>query len=229
MNGLPTPATLSEAYRASRHRLTEIARGITSDAERAIVPTCPAWTVRDLISHNVGLASDLSAGRVPSGDTQKWVDDMVTARAETPVAEQLNEWEDSGAAFEALLLERPQLAALVVDVVSHEHDLAGALGITSDRTAAEIGLVLDLTRRSTGKDLAAHGLSAVELVTTDRTWQYGEGDVELTVRGSAFELFRLTGGRRSMNQLLATDHDGDMARYAAGLVHNPLPDVDIIE
>ena len=73
------------------------------------------------------------------------------------------------------------------------------------------------------------GLAAVDLVTPERTWRYGEGDVELTVRGSAFELFRLTGGRRSLAQLLASDHDGDMARYAPGLVHNPLPVTDIVE
>ncbi|WP_040492159.1 maleylpyruvate isomerase family mycothiol-dependent enzyme [Ilumatobacter nonamiensis] len=225
----PSGDRLAEEYRASRLRTTAILDGISADDEQRIVPTCPDWRVRDLLSHVNGLADDLSAGRNPAGDTQAWVDQQVADRAETTVAEQLEQWSTSGEAFEGTLRKVPQLGLLVIDLISHEHDIAGALGVQSDRSSSGIEMVMSSKTSTVEKDLVAAGLNAIRVVGGDNSWEYGQGDVELEVRGDLWEMFRLTGGRRSMAQLLACDHDGDIERYAPGLVHNPLPITDIIE
>lgn len=225
----PSGDRLADEYRASRLRTTALLDGISADDEQRIVPVCPDWRVRDLLSHLNGLAADLSAGRNPSGDPQAWVGQQVTDRAEITVAEQLEQWSTSGEAFEATLRKVPQLGLLVIDLVTHEHDIASALGMQSDRASTGIDLVMSSKTPTVEKDLAAAGLNAIRVVGGDHSWEYGEGDVELEVRGEFWEMFRLTGGRRSMAQLLASDHDGDIERYAPGLVHNPLPTSDISE
>ena len=103
----PSGDLLAEEYRASRLRTTALLDGISADDEQRIVPTCPEWRVRDLLSHVNGLADDLSAGRNPTGDTQAWVDQQVTDRADITVAQQLEQWSTSGEAFEATLRKVP--------------------------------------------------------------------------------------------------------------------------
>lgn len=225
----PSGERWAKEYEASRRRTMALLDGISADDEQKMVPTCPAWRVRDLLSHLNGAAEEVSAGRGPAGDPQVWVDQVVADRADTSVAEQLERWSQSGPAFEALLRKVPQAGVLVIDLLSHEHDIAGALGTQSDRSSSGVELVMSAKTSFVEKDLEANGLQAIRVVAGDHTFEYGSGDVELEVRGSLWEMFRLTGGRRSMNQLRATDHDGDIERYAPGLVHNPLAETDIHE
>ena len=69
----------------------------------------------------------------------------------------------------------------------------------------------------------------MQIVTEADTFQYGEGEPGLVLRGSLFEMFRLTGARRSADQHRSTDHDGDIEPYLTGMHHNPLPTADISE
>ncbi|MGA9277365.1 maleylpyruvate isomerase N-terminal domain-containing protein [Ilumatobacter sp.] len=225
----PSGERWAQEYAASRLRTTALLDGICVEDEQRIVPTCPAWRVRDLVSHVNGLAEELSAGRGPSGDPQAWVDQIVADRSDISVADQLEQFATNGPAFEAMLRGTPQLGQLVIDLVSHEHDVAGALGTQSDRSSSGIELVMWSKSRFVEKDLEVNGLQAIRVIGGEHTFEYGTGDVELEVRGDLWEMFRLTGGRRSMAQLLASDHDGDIERYAPGLVHNPLAETDIIE
>ena len=225
----PTGDQLAAEYHQSRLRTAALLDDLSAADEQRIVPSCPEWRVRDLVSHLNGLAADLSTGNGPDGDTQAWVDQQVADRADLSVATQLEQWAESGEAFEQTLRSTPQLGALVVDLVSHEHDIAGTLGVQSDRESSGVALVMSMMGRVFAKDLAQADLNAFRMVCGEQSWDYGEGEVELEVRGDLWEMFRLTGGRRSMAQILSTDHDGDIERYLPGLVHNPLPEQDIIE
>ncbi len=225
----PSGERWAAEYEASRLRTTALLDGISADDELRIVPTCPEWRVRDLLSHVNGLAEELAAGRGPTGDPQEWADKLITDRADISVADQLEQFATNGPAFEAVLRDVPQLGQLVIDLVTHEHDFAGALGTQSDRSSSGIELVMSAKTSFVEKDLAANGLAAIRVIGGDHVFEYGSGDVELEVRGELWEMFRLTGGRRSMAQLLASDHNGDIERYAPGLVHNPLAETDIIE
>ena len=211
-------------------RTTALLDAISAEEEQITVPSCPDWSVRDLVSHINGLAEELSAGRGPSGDPEVWIDQIVADRSEISVAEQLEQFSKHGEAFEALVRDAPQYGLLVSDLMSHEHDAAGALGKESDRSSSGIELVMHAKTSLVEKDLETHGLPGViRVVGGDHTFEYGTGDVALEVRGDLWEMFRLTGGRRSLAQLQACEHDGDIERYAPGLVHNPLADTDIVE
>ncbi|MGA9278545.1 maleylpyruvate isomerase N-terminal domain-containing protein [Ilumatobacter sp.] len=225
----PSGERWADEYEAARLRTTALLDGISADDELRTVPTCPEWRVRDLLSHVNGLAEELSAGNRPTGDPAAWAETLIADRADISVADQLEQFSRNGPAFEALLRNVPQLGQLVIDLVSHEHDFAGALGTHSDRSSSGIELVMWTKTSFVEKDLSTHGLGAIRVIGGDHVFEYGTGDVELEVRGDLWEMFRLTGGRRSMGQLLASDHDGDIERYAPGLVHNPLAETDIIE
>ena len=225
----PSGERWAQEYEASRLRTTALLDGISEEDELRVVPTCPDWRVRDLLSHVNGLAEELSAGRGPTGDPQEWASRLVTDRADISVADQLGQFATNGPAFEATLRKVPQLGQLVIDLVSHEHDFAGALGTQSDRSSSGIELVMWAKTSFVEKDLHANGLQAIRVTGGGHTFEYGTGDVELEVRGGLWEMFRLTGGRRSMAQLITSDHVGDIERYAPGLVHNPLAETDIVE
>ncbi len=225
----PSGERWAEEYNASRLRTTALLDGISAEQEHMTVPACPDWSVRDMLSHINGLSEELAAGRGPGGDTQAWVDQIVADRADVSVADQLEQYAVNGPAFEAMVQAVPKLGLLVLDLLSHEHDFAGALGTQSDRSSSGVELAMSAQTSLVEADLEEHGLQAIRVIGGDHTFEYGSGDVELEVRGELWEMFRLTGGRRSMAQLLASDHDGDIERYAPGLVHNPLADVDIIE
>ena len=219
-------------YEATRLRFAELASGMSAATEQQMVPTCPEWTVRDLVSHNVGLATDLSQGRGPTGDTQRWVDDMVADRRDRSVADQLAEWEETGPAFADAIRSSGRLAGLLLDIVAHEHDLAHAISKQGDHDSTAIEAVMDGPESFLlDRDLATAGLGAVRLVDTagGREWTCGQGEVGFTLRASMFELFRLTGSRRSLAQLRASDHDGDLDAYLPGLLHMPAPEIDIVE
>ena len=39
-----------------------------------VVPSCPEWTVHDLLTHNVALPAAIGAGDLPGDDLQAWLD-----------------------------------------------------------------------------------------------------------------------------------------------------------
>jgi uncharacterized protein (TIGR03083 family) len=224
-------ARIAAEHAASRQRIVGLLDGLSGADEQRIVPTCPDWRIRDLVSHMVSISDRLVRGDGPGDDgTDAWVDAGVDARRHFPVAEQLAEWAEVGPRFEAMIADQPKsLSGLLVDTVAHEHDIAHALGVTGEQDHPGVLLALACCKTMIRSDLASNDLGAVELVVDGDVWVLGEGTPELTVRGSAFELFRLTGGRRSRAQLLQSDHDGDILRHRPGLVHLPLPEYDIVE
>ncbi len=217
-------------YAATRTRVREVLSDLTPEQEQVIVPACPDWTVRNLTAHLAGVAADLVARRNPTGDTQAWVDAQVEVRADTPVAELLDEFDAAGPGFEAIIRKRPQsFAGLLYDVVSHEHDAACALGRPADRTSEGVILSLDIMFDMVERDLAANGLGAVRCSDGTRTWEVGEGDVGLSIETDTYELFRLVGSRRSLRQMHAAGFVGDLDTHLPGLCHLPLPTVDLVE
>ena len=71
---------MGDEYRKSRLRMQEIAASLSDDESNSIVAACPEWNVMDLFSHVTGIAADLGSGKGPTGDTQAWVDGLVTSR-----------------------------------------------------------------------------------------------------------------------------------------------------
>jgi uncharacterized protein (TIGR03083 family) len=217
-------------YAACRARVRSLIGATNEDQANTIVPACPDWTVRNLSAHLAGVCRDLAERNLPTGDVQAWVDAQVANRANRSVASLLDEWDEFGPAFEAMIVARPErTGGLLYDIVAHEHDAASALGMRADRSSEGVRLSLDIMAGIIHGDLAKAGLPAVRLTDGTTTWELGEGDVAFTMEADTFTLMRALGSRRSLNQLRRIDHTGDLDRFLPGLAHLPLPVADLVE
>ena len=60
------------AYRNLRERMMGLLRSQPDEAGEIQVPACPAWTVRQLVAHMVGVPDDLLAGRLDGVASEAW-------------------------------------------------------------------------------------------------------------------------------------------------------------
>ena len=65
------------------------------------VVATPLWTVRDVLAHVVGIASDLNAQRFGAGDGDAWSLAQVAARGVCSVDDLAVEWDREAPLFEA--------------------------------------------------------------------------------------------------------------------------------
>ena len=220
----------AEAYAQCRGRVRTLLGGVSNAEVDVIVPACPDWTVRNISAHLAGVCRDLAERNLPTGDVQAWVDRQVTERAERSVTSLLDEWDEFGPAFEAMIVARPErTGALLYDVVAHEHDAASALGRVGDRTSDGIHLSIDIITAIIDGDLDKAGLPAVRFTDGTRSWEVGTGPVGFTMEADTFALMRALGSRRSIDQLRAMTHTGDLGRFLPGIAHLPLPITDLVE
>ena len=115
-------------YREARGRVTELVRDLDDDSLVTPVPACPDWRVRDLLCHMVGLPTDVNAGRIEGAGTDPWTAAQVASHRDCSRDDLLEEWAREAPAFEAIIpmIEPPRP---VYDIVVHEQDMRGALGV----------------------------------------------------------------------------------------------------
>lgn len=218
----PSPSDLGAAYAESRDRLAGVVAA-APDPKAVAVPACPGWSVHDALSHLVAVAEDVLAGRLTAPPGDETTAGQVARRRDRPTGEVLEEWAELSPRIEELL-RGVTIWPVVLDVLSHEHDVRAALGAPGGR---------DLPIISTG---AAQMLSwyqppvALTVRMGGRTFEHRDGgDPGLALDTDAFEVFRFRLGRRSRRQLAAMAWTGDPAPLLDSLtVFGPSP-LDIIE
>lgn len=209
---------LLDAYRAVRGRMCAIATDL-SPAELALtVPSCPEWTVHDLIAHNMALPAAIAAGDLPDGDLQAWLDGLLDARRGQPLDELVAEWETLDEAVAGVL---SATAVLLDDLATHEHDLRATVG-RPDHTALEADLVLPAALEALAAGATERGLGAVVVEAPEGTWRSHDAEAGWTIRTSAWEAFRAVGSRRTAAELRALAGDGDGVITVID-AHLPLP------
>ena len=101
------------------------------------VPATPAWSVRDVLGHVVGLAADLDALRFPSADDDgtAWTAVQVRRGRDRTLSELLGEWDVQAPTFEAGLRAFGYEfgSHFVADVHAHYQDVRGALSFAPRR------------------------------------------------------------------------------------------------
>lgn len=204
------------AYRVVRERIDTLVRGRTEVAE-VVVPACPGWTVHQTVAHLVGVAQDVASANLEGVASEAWTQAQLERLRQYGVDELLDLWGESVDPLTARLTQgAPELAAgqLVFDVLSHEHDIRGALGESGSRTddlgyQAALGFLatmFDLAFRHTGR--AAMRLTTPSIGTVQLSDPETATD-ELVIELSDFEALRAFGGRRSVRQLSALPWHGD--------------------
>lgn len=215
---------LSEGYRSSRLRMQELAAEIDERMAVRTVPACPEWRVHDLFAHVAGIATDLAAGRAPSGDSQAWVDRQIDERRGRSLAEVVGEWNEVGPTFESMIAASPRAFwGLTYDTVVHEHDLRNAIDRPGARDSDAVRLAARLGLKLVKHDLGRQGLGAFKVSIDGEELVVGEGEPGLTLVASSFECLRVLGSRRTLDEMRAAGFEGDLDGYLPGIVHMDLP------
>lgn len=191
-----------DRYRSARERLSDVVAQLDADGWARPVPACPGWDVHDVVAHLVGVVEDSGAGRLdgPPGPEQTAAE--VDRHRASPPDALLGRWAELAPPFEQIVSELSIWPAFF-DVLSHEHDVHGALGTVGDRASEDVRVAAKLLVR--GVDLGR----PLRVVTEDDEWESrGEGE-PWVLRAAAFEVFRLRLGRRSRDQVRRMDWSED--------------------
>ena len=184
-------------YESARHRIAELA---TNGDDAAPVPTCPGWTVKDLVAHLSGSLSAYTAGDLEGATSPSWGDKQVEERRGLSLEDCLAEWEknarDAGGLFDSQL----GLVA-VADVLSHEQDIRTALDRPGHRDGEGILASVELALGFIDQKLRASDLPALRIETEDIDKTIGDGEPAGTLRTPTYELWRSLHGRRSRAQV----------------------------
>jgi uncharacterized protein (TIGR03083 family) len=207
-------------------RVIALVRDLDAATAERRVPACPDWTVHDLLSHMVGLGVDVLAGDEPDDHNASWTQRQVDERRGRSVAELVAEWESITAPMTAYFRERSTRP--LGDLVIHEQDLRGAIGVSGGQDTAALWAIRDRMLRRFAHVVA--GRPPIALVGTRWEWASGDGEAAVVVRAPDFELARALMARRSAAQLRAWTERGDVDAYLPAFATlGRLPERDLRE
>lgn len=203
------------AFTDTRRRFASLCSALTdADLERA-VPACPEWSTKDLVAHVVGVTSDVVSGNVAGVGSEEWTSAQIAARRDSTVAVLLTEWDSIAPTVETAIDSIPKWMAgtLIGDLITHEHDLRGAIDRPGARDSRGVAVALDTYARFFGRRIKEGDLPALELRADDSSWQLGNGEPQVSVKGGPFELLRALTGRRTHDEVRSLDWNGDPEPY----------------
>lgn len=217
---------LLDAYRAVRDRMSAIALDLDADGLATTVPSCPEWTVHDLIAHNVAIPAAIAVGDLPTGDQQAWLDGLVVARRGQAVDDLVAEWATLDEVVGGVL---SATAVLLDDVATHEHDLRAAVG-RPDHHALAADHVVPAALLTLLDGLTAADVGAIVIESPEGTWRSHDAAPAWTLIAPAWEAFRAVGSRRTADELRALPGHGDVEAFIPVLdAHLPLPRTSLRE
>lgn len=196
-------------------------------AGSAPVAACPGWTVKDTIAHLLGIAQSWIDGRLEGYAAPEWTEAQVSAVDHMTVEDLMSTWYSIADDFidrmrhierlpEAVLTSFGPLVreavplSIIDDLIAHEHDIRNALGRPGARTDIAVRLAtgghIGLMRRLN----QSAGLPTLEIVATDdRSWLVGTSTPTVRLTAPLFEIFRATGGRRTLDEMWAMNWSDD--------------------
>ncbi len=189
-------------YRTARTRVSELAAALGDEQAAAPVPATPEWTVHELLAHLVGVAADVSTGRLDGAPGDVWTARHVKERRHHSIGELLAEWDHVGPAVEQSLPEGPVYGPNpAADVICHEADLCEALGLPRvDREHWQP--FLEVMMQSLRKHFQ-HNATLLIRDEQGQQWSCGSGEPATLLRADGYELLRATFSRRSQRQIAA--------------------------
>jgi uncharacterized protein (TIGR03083 family) len=192
-------------YESARGRVAELA---TNGDSRTPVPTCPGWTVKDVVAHLSGSLRAYVTGGLEGASSPSWGDNQVKERRDLSLEDCLTEWE--GTAHESgPLFESPLAPVAVADILAHEQDIRTALDRPGHRDGEGVVTSVELALGFLDQKMRASQVPALRIETDDVDKQIGEGEPAGTLRTSTYEVWRSLHGRRSRAQVRALDWSVD--------------------
>ncbi len=214
-----------QEWTAAVGRVRELMAGVDDEQAARPVPSCPDWTVTQLLAHMVGLGADVVRGDEPDDHNSAWTQRQVDERRTASVGDLLAEWDTLLAPLQQWM--REHTTRPLGDVVIHEQDLRGALGVPGGQDTDGLAAVRDrMVARFATRLATTEGLGPIALVGDRWTWVSSGAvdDADVVVRASDFELARAVISRRSADQLRGWTERGDIEPYLTVFeVLGPLP------
>ncbi len=217
-----------QEWGAAYERVRELVAGLDEQQAATRVPACPGWTVRELLAHMVGLGADVVRGDEPDDHNSTWTQRQVDERAEEDVARLLEEW--AGLVEPLQQWMRENTTRPLGDIVIHEQDLRGALGVPGAQDSEGVHALRD--RMVGGLGERAADLPPIALVGPGWQWCSAGDPAEAAVllRAPDFDLARAVMTRRSEGQLRGWTERGDLTPYLPGFAGlGALPTTDLVE
>jgi uncharacterized protein (TIGR03083 family) len=219
---------LIEEWTQAQARVIELVAAAPPEQAELRVPACPDWTVRDLFSHMVGLGVDVLAGDEPDDHNSGWTEAQVAKRRGLDVPALVSEWQTVTAPLQDWMVTRGTRP--LGDVIIHEQDLRGALGVPGGQDSGGVRAIRDRFLLRFAERLG--GLPPIALV--GEGWQWVSNGVpeaaEVVVSATDFDIARALVTRRSEGQLRAWTARGDIGSYLqAFAMLGALPSVDLAE
>ena len=197
----PIEIDLGELYRQRRGHIGELLVTAAPSAWTTPVPACPGWDVKAVVSHLVGVIEDGMAGRLTGPPDDMLSAEEVARHAGDQPGDLLAQWDRLAPPFEQAI-SLNQIWPALLDVLSHEHDIRGALGLPGGRDDE----IVDLASRRLVEGIELSGTVAFD-VGDDVLRTAPVGGPTHVVATSAFEVVRLRLGRRSRAQVVAMSWD----------------------
>jgi hypothetical protein len=189
-------------------------------------------TVRDVVGHLVEVAERIADGQpVDFSRACPLVPEASSSPSDAPVSELLARWDAVWPGVEGALRTDPAVAtAVVVDAVTHEHDVRTALDVPGDRDdAAVVASLYSLAEQFSARVTEA-GLPALRITVEQWGTIAGTGTALHCLVADRFELVRGLTGRRSADQIARWNWSEDPARYLSVLsAAGSLPTADVRE
>jgi uncharacterized protein (TIGR03083 family) len=219
------------AYKAGHDRVVAFLADKDTDT---IVPACPDWSAADVVRHLAGISADTTNLVFEGFASDEWTEAQVGARRSMTYDEVVDEWATSIDTAVAVIddvdsLDLPDLiptafgpipvsvvpGAAVSDILHHEYDIRNAFGDKGSRDLMELQVAAAAHVRGLRQKFTLLGLPTLRVVSTDagQEWNIGRDEPVATVKTSSFELFRGIGGRRTRDEILAWDWDGDAETF----------------
>lgn len=226
----------ADLYADTRHRVVSTLENLDPELT---VPACPGWRVRDVVAHLVGLAVDVTTGRVDGYAGESWTARQVAERSRSTMSDLVEEWERVLPEFldinrDLASSNLPEMvnhvlepvpktsfeSAFHVDLVHHEHDLLGAAGeprrdpLPADIAAMRAQLV-NVRLRFAADQLPTLRIAPVD---TDRSWDVGSGTPSAAVSAPVIDVLRSFGGRRTLEEIRSFAWSGESDGMAERMV-----------
>ena len=219
-------------YEDTRLRLDGLIRSLSDEDLATSVPAAPDWSVKDLLAHFVGVAEDVSKGNIEGTGSEPWTQAQVERGRSRTVEDLLAQWEELAQGISQGINFMPRTAAslLIGDLITHEHDLRGAVNRPGGRDSTGVEVSLDAYAFRFRRKVEQAGLDPILISDGTKEWRSGEGEPAATVTGDSFELLRSLTGRRTPAEIQANlTWTGDSSTYLPYISYYGIPETSLGE
>lgn len=216
-----------ELWLGARQRIHDLLAQCATHHMTQPVPAMPGHTVRELIIRVVATERDALDGDIHSTHAGRRVGGPRSAQ---PDAKLLAEWAAQASGVASLLRDDPRATRLLIDLVTHEHDLRTALDCPGARDSDAVVFAVEWLAQEFSGRLRAAGVPALRMTCEQWAHDTGPPPYHAIIVVDRFELFRALTGRRSAAEVRRWMWSADPAPYLPYLsVDGALRDTDLDE